>query len=709
MPNLDYALAYARRGWAVLPVWSVDEHGQCRCGRPNGEKGHKPGKHPQSNLVPHGHLDATTDEDVIRDWWATDPEAGIGVSLQASGLLALDIDPRHGGWESLEAIEAEQGVLHSDCTAITQGGGEHRIFLADSEMSYPGSLGAGLDLKHHGYICVAPTLGPEGEYRWAAGHSPLSATTPAEPSPLPELLLAKARDKSDRHDDGLRAASIIVAEEVYKDLRAALQVIPPDLPYDDWLKILYGMSRLHLSDKACAIAREWSVRSQKPGHTAEAFDTKWVSVMKERARTGYKTIFHFADLHAPDWRKGLTPSQSPDLSQSNPLLLPIRPFSDEEASQAKLTPAVLVEKYLYADLRNLIAAGGIGKTTMLLHEAICGALGHKIWGNKVPKPFTTVFVTKEDSREILLARLREMMAALNLSLKDRKTVYERVFAIDLGGTPFKLADVVGSQVRPNTKNLDALVEHCRIVRPDRLIFDPLISFTVGESRVNDAEQGVVEAARYLMRKLPGIAVDIVHHTGKANARLGLTDQYSGRNGSALPDGSRMVAVLTSCNVVTFSEHTGYFLDEKSNETGLRLSFPKLSYAAPPSDKFIVRSGFSFRVVPAISNDQRAQMQKARKELDQEEALKSTKNSILEAIKGMRESTNPVDRFPSRSRIIEFPGVVGKKELRKEALASLIDDGSLVELDFTLDDLANFDSTRALAGRTTFITIPADDQ
>jgi hypothetical protein len=79
--NFDYALAYARRGWAALPVWSVDSEGRCRCGRHNSEKGHKAGKHPHSGLVPNGHLDATTDEAVIRDWYATDPEAGIGINL----------------------------------------------------------------------------------------------------------------------------------------------------------------------------------------------------------------------------------------------------------------------------------------------------------------------------------------------------------------------------------------------------------------------------------------------------------------------------------------------------------------------------------------------------------------------------------------------------------------------------------------------------
>jgi hypothetical protein len=137
---LDYALAYAKLGWYVVPVWSVDKNGDCRCGRPSNEQGHKPGKHPQANLAPHGHQDATINEDIIKEWWSTDPDAGIGISLADSGMIALDIDPQNGGQESLDKLEAEHGVLHSDCVAKTQGGGEHRLFKAEPGKTYPGTL-----------------------------------------------------------------------------------------------------------------------------------------------------------------------------------------------------------------------------------------------------------------------------------------------------------------------------------------------------------------------------------------------------------------------------------------------------------------------------------------------------------------------------------------------------------------------------------------
>lgn len=181
MDNINRALCYAQLGLHIFPVWSTDADGRCRCGKPNDAPGHKPGKHPQNKLAPHGHNDATTDEDTVRNWWTRDPDAGIGLSLAASGLLAVDIDPRNGGWESLAEIEAKHGKLLSTCVAKTQGGGEHRLFLADPTMSVPPKLAPGIDLKHNGYICVEGTRGPDGGYHWLPGASPLDG---AKPSPL---------------------------------------------------------------------------------------------------------------------------------------------------------------------------------------------------------------------------------------------------------------------------------------------------------------------------------------------------------------------------------------------------------------------------------------------------------------------------------------------------------------------------------------------
>src|SRR5215470_7716276 len=101
MDMMAAALEYVRRGWAVLPLHPV-RGGDCGCGDPSCSSA---GKHPLGALVPKGLTQATTDETVVRDWWTLAPDANIGVRTGVeSGLVVLDVDPRHGGDESLTEL-----------------------------------------------------------------------------------------------------------------------------------------------------------------------------------------------------------------------------------------------------------------------------------------------------------------------------------------------------------------------------------------------------------------------------------------------------------------------------------------------------------------------------------------------------------------------------------------------------------------------------
>lgn len=385
----------------------------------------------------------------------------------------------------------------------------------------------------------------------------------------------------------------------------------------------------------------------------------------------------------------------------------VTPITEEEAKAAKLHPRVLVEDYLYADLRNLIAAGGTGKTTLLLFEAVMGALGRPIWGKTVPKPFSTVFVTKEDSREIIVARLNRMLEELGASQDERDQVWSRVSVVDLVGKPYRLSQAEDRALCANTVNLMALAAHVEDVMPDRVIFDPLVSFTHGEGNVNDAEQAVVEAGRYLMRLWPGAMVEVVHHTGKANGRTATTDQYSGRNGSALPDGCRMVAVLVGCDAGRFYEATGVRLDPADGDVGLRMALPKLSYAAPQPDLYIRRRGFRFEVVPTLGVEEQVKIVEEKRREKQFEIGQETRDSIISALQMCLNSTDPVVRYPSRSGVLSMPGVVGANKSRAEALNDLIGEGVVEELPLSSAELSHFQSRKALGGRKSFIQIAED--
>ena len=183
MTPLEAALRYARLGWKVFPI---------------------EGKVP---LTRHGHLDATDDHSQIRAWWAASPEAAVAVYLRASGLLAVDEDPRHGGDATLAALEAAHGPLPRDIHAETRSGGHH-VLMADPSPgpggwtrrqedggSVRGKLGPGLDLKCNGYVVVEPSPG----YRWLS----LARSAP----PVPEAWLALMR-KPETAPTGLPAPEV---------------------------------------------------------------------------------------------------------------------------------------------------------------------------------------------------------------------------------------------------------------------------------------------------------------------------------------------------------------------------------------------------------------------------------------------------------------------------------------------------------------------
>src|SRR6516162_3950542 len=58
----------------------------------------------------HGFKDATTDPEQIRRWWKQHPDYNIGTP---TGLIffTLDVDPRHGGDQTLESLILKHGKL----------------------------------------------------------------------------------------------------------------------------------------------------------------------------------------------------------------------------------------------------------------------------------------------------------------------------------------------------------------------------------------------------------------------------------------------------------------------------------------------------------------------------------------------------------------------------------------------------------------------
>ncbi|HTN42540.1 MAG TPA: bifunctional DNA primase/polymerase [Nitrospiria bacterium] len=165
---LAAALAAVARGWSVIPVRPRDK-------RPL--------------IAWQDHQQRRADAGQVRAWYAKWPKANLGIVTGAvSGIFVVDVDPKHGGAESLGELERRLGPLPVTVEAVSGGGGRH-VYFAHPGGVVPNRAGLapGIDVRGDGGMIVAPpSVHPSGvRYVWKSGHAPDELAL----APLPDRLL----------------------------------------------------------------------------------------------------------------------------------------------------------------------------------------------------------------------------------------------------------------------------------------------------------------------------------------------------------------------------------------------------------------------------------------------------------------------------------------------------------------------------------------
>ncbi len=163
-PIAQAAARYLARGWSVLPL----RHGDKR-----------PLLHWET--LQQARADAAT----VKQWFACWPDANVGiVTGEISNLIVLDVDPKHGGDDSLAELERRHEPFPATVEARTGGGGRHLYFAHPGDF-VPNRVGLkqGIDLRGDGgYIVAPPSLHPNGQpYAWAPARSPEQIALAAVP------------------------------------------------------------------------------------------------------------------------------------------------------------------------------------------------------------------------------------------------------------------------------------------------------------------------------------------------------------------------------------------------------------------------------------------------------------------------------------------------------------------------------------------------
>lgn len=160
---IDEAIDYAERGWKVFPLHTIKADA-CSCGNTDCTS---QGKHPH---IKEWQKNCSSHLDEIKSWWQKWPDANIGLATgTASGFFVLDVDPRHGGKESLQKMVKQNGTLPRTLASNTGGGGYHLFFKEPPiKIGNRANVLPGIDVRGDGgYIVAPPSIHKSGmRYSW---------------------------------------------------------------------------------------------------------------------------------------------------------------------------------------------------------------------------------------------------------------------------------------------------------------------------------------------------------------------------------------------------------------------------------------------------------------------------------------------------------------------------------------------------------------
>ena len=143
---LHAALAYAERGWYILPC-----------------------KADKTPYTKHGVKDATIDRQIITGWWNLWPNANVAIDVGRSGFMVYDLDPGSSLKELNEALDGE--LPKTKLESHTPRGGQHLFYvLLENDVVPPSAskIAKHIDVRSdNSYVLLPPSSTRDGTYEWA--------------------------------------------------------------------------------------------------------------------------------------------------------------------------------------------------------------------------------------------------------------------------------------------------------------------------------------------------------------------------------------------------------------------------------------------------------------------------------------------------------------------------------------------------------------
>ena len=224
------------------------------------------------------------------------------------------------------------------------------------------------------------------------------------------------------------------------------------------------------------------------------------------------------------------------------------------------------------------SAGGIGKTSLTMVEALAVAANRPLLGENIYEQCNVWVINLEDDMSEMMLRLAAAMKHYNVSHEDiaGKLFMDAEDTIEL---------IMGAETRDGLTLNDALLEVLMKRVKDNsiglVIIDPFVSTHLANENSNSSIQAIVAMFRKLAREA-NCAVHIVHHVRKGNGEDATIDSV--RGAGSLIGAARVARVI---NKVSEEDAINAGVPQSEALGLFRIDNGKANLA-PPSDKAVYR-------------------------------------------------------------------------------------------------------------------------
>lgn len=529
---------FIQLGWALIPLHNVTPDG-CSCTAGPECPVNTRGKHPRNSAWQSGGWvrEVGVLESVVRDR----PQWNWGaVCGPPSGVWVLDVDPEHGGRESLAELERRVGAsLGAGRRHGTGSGGEHLIFKIGPDGWTPqtgsGRFGPGLDVRAAGGQIVLPSsVSAKGPYvvleggplevvradvravleSWGGGGGPAAGEGR-------ERLVVPAGDQGAVSEGGERYARAVV-EELLVQARDAVIGTRNDTAYRTAVRIWELVRAPWCSLTVDDVQDRWWAAAGATGAPDTELWGVWTRAYG-RAMDGEVAVLPES---AYGGERVPLPGSSPGASGAEPAAMGMtvleyrateegRAIAAEGSLRSRFIGRTALGKiprpvYLIEDTLNLssdswlIGASGSYKSFVALDWACHVATGKPWAGRRVRRGTVWCIVAEGIS-----------------GIDQRITAWEQLNGAEVGDELQVLPEPVYVTVDPRAKldeRLSAgwkeLVETAREDRPALIVLDTQSRMTIGLNENDNSDMAFWADAVAALKQASGACVLVVHHTGR---------------------------------------------------------------------------------------------------------------------------------------------------------------------------------------------------